>query len=168
MFSLRGRRLKGKGKGVLGARETWGAFSVFSLHRRVGQISPSNLKVSIISSTVQQPMSHSGRRQDIVLRIFLPSIYELQLLRSCDANVFKFWCQTETTEAKNKNNEKTIYLLKQDVDSRPQRKLPSRANECVVLGTFSYMSHSSSAAIYSKILTLVRAKNKYKKIIHYQ
>ena len=42
---------------------------------------------------------------------------------------------------------KKIYLLKQDVDSRPQRKLPSRANECVVLGTFSYMSHSSSAAI---------------------
>ena len=34
MFSLRGRRLKGKGKGVLGARETRGAFSVFSLHRR--------------------------------------------------------------------------------------------------------------------------------------
>ena len=34
MFSLRGRRLKGKGEGVLGARATQGAFSVSSLHRR--------------------------------------------------------------------------------------------------------------------------------------
>lgn len=84
----------------------------------------------------------------IVVRKFLPSIYELQLyIVFLWRNVFKFWCQTETTQAKIKIMKKN-YLLKQDVDSRPQKKLPSRANECVVLGTFSYMSHSSSAAIY--------------------